>query len=63
MIYSLKKKDISVVLNLVISGIPSIRLKAVVSQLTDNSVLNLVISGIPSILRNAKEYSWSEVKF
>ena len=39
----------SFVLNLVISGIPSIR-TSYVAVMDENFVLNLVISGIPSIL-------------
>ena len=37
------------VLNFVISGIPSIRLGTEIVRELDNKVLNLVISGIPSI--------------
>ena len=38
------------VLNLVISGIPSILNSTIVKSSKEVSVLNLVISGIPSIL-------------
>ena len=47
------------VLNLVISGIPSIH--NVINKLADNlmKVLNLVISGIPSILKRLKSLAFS----
>ena len=45
-------KFVRIVLNLVISGIPSIQLKTEFTELLEHSlVLNLVISGIPSILK------------
>ena len=42
------------VLNLVISGIPSIRFKGSKERVVIGNVLNLVISGIPSILEDRK---------
>ena len=42
-----------VVLNLVISGIPSILINILVKKKQIGMVLNLVISGIPSILTEA----------
>ena len=46
-----KRTENNVVLNLVISGIPSIQYLRLHLHLQDIVVLNLVISGIPSILQ------------
>ena len=43
------KKEV-IVLNLIITGIPSIRLKMKVTKRDTKRVLNLIITGIPSIL-------------
>ena len=53
----------SLVLNLVISGIPSILKRMKLSEMIDNSVLNLVISGIPSIPMNRVNASFDNVGF
>ena len=50
-------KEAGAVLNLVISGIPSI-LENNVNKITNNCVLNLVISGIPSIQGGFYVYSY-----
>ena len=45
----MKNLETTIVLNLVISGIPSIH-KGISEEIAEKLVLNLVISGIPSIL-------------
>ena len=47
----------SIVLNLVISGIPSILYSTISCNSLVNIVLNLVISGIPSIQTQEKHYT------
>ena len=39
-----------IVLNLIITGIPSIQMEEMVEDLEVEGVLNLIITGIPSIL-------------
>ena len=43
------------VLNLIINGLPSIRLDTIMSSLFNLHVLNLIINGLPSILRKKKQ--------
>ena len=51
------------VLNLVISGIPSILIVLSACTLAAALVLNLVISGIPSILRETKASTRENIEF
>ena len=49
-IFLLNILNLLLVLNLVINGIPSIRIDEAIAGFGDTIVLNLVINGIPSIL-------------
>ena len=52
---------VRVVLNLVINGLPSIRMKDEANELEEDLVLNLVINGLPSIpnINEVKQISLS----
>ena len=47
------------VLNLIITGIPSILIQGLDRELSSEIVLNLIITGIPSILRVFKSTPYS----
>ena len=62
LLYYCQRKRFYLVLNLVISGIPSIPFEETVKELVIDFVLNLVISGIPSILLDNKDQKLTEAK-
>ena len=51
------------VLNLIITGIPSIQESKILCSYINVKVLNLIITGIPSILERLGEFDVKDLKF